>query len=55
MNEYVIIRTMYNEGRHWNGQKAKVVRRTGDIVVVTGLSGTYGAECIFWNYEVENS
>lgn len=40
------------KGTNFRGKRAIVVRKHKDTVVVKGLEGTYGAECIFNNDEV---
>lgn len=52
MKEVIISNPLYPEGQLWRGKKATLVCEKKDIVVVTGLSGTYGKECIFFKEEV---
>jgi hypothetical protein len=35
------------KGSNFKGQRAILLRKNKDTVVVKGLTGTYGAECIF--------
>jgi hypothetical protein len=53
MKQVIISKPYPNrKGRNFNGAKGTLVRQVGNTVIVKGLPGTFGVECIFYFDEV---